>query len=148
MGNMFLFKPTTVHTLWPCYMICHCEVFQHDSVMSVLLLYLALDLLILQSTLVWLLKCGCFSYLKVNWFRCWIKDQTRLGGDLFTKDVMAVGMKIYECFVSNIRLKTPDYTHFVSIWGVCWVCMIQMRHYCLKMFQIPYHHNCKTFFNK
>lgn len=80
-----------------------------------------------------------FFLLESKWFRCWIKDQTRLGGDLFTKDVMSVGMKIYECFVWNIRLKTPDYTYFVLIWGVCWVCMIQMRHYCLKVFQIPYH---------
>lgn len=42
---------------------------------------------------------NCFSYFRVNWFRCcWIKDQTRLGDDLSQKHFMALEGESLFCF--------------------------------------------------
>lgn len=42
---------------------------------------------------------NCFSYFRVNWFRCcWIKDQTRLGDDLSQKHFMALEGESVFCF--------------------------------------------------
>lgn len=143
----YLHTPDTVHTLWPCHIIFHCIVFQHESVMLmfVLLLNLAGDLLFLQNTLLWLLKYGCFSYLKVNWFRCLIKDQTRLGGDLFPKDVTDVGMKDLSWMLrfmliclTSMRLQWLDHTHFVLNEALLF------ERVAIIIFQIPYHRNHNT----
>lgn len=78
----YLHTPDTVHTLWPWFTIFHCNVFQHESVM-LNVAWFSGGPAVLQITLVCVtFKIWLFSYLKVNWFRCLIKDQIRLGGDL------------------------------------------------------------------
>lgn len=128
----YLHTPDTVHTLWPWFTIFHCNVFQHESVM-LNVAWFSGGPAVLQITLVCVtFKIWLFSYLKVNWFRCLIKDQIRLGGDLPPKrphgcwDEKYVNIFFIFYFFppsSYIRLQRPDCTHFVfnlcgTQWGV------------------------------
>lgn len=59
--------------------------------------------------------------MKVNRFRCWIKDQTRLGDDLFTKDFMAIEGQMWVFCVSGLTGGWPQIFcyHLWSVRGKC-----------------------------